>query len=180
MSDWHKSYWLRSYSLSPAERAWLRYKKSMTKRLRKYAGEDLAIEVTQAGWQRGDRYEHQILQVPLGQRFFIREVNITCNHNICMFARTTIPASSFSGKLKFLRHLGTKPLGNVLFADPSLTRSEFSYTLLPRSHELFIKSPTAASNQVTALWARYSVFMLKSERLLLTEVFLPPLVSTTC
>ena len=69
-----------------------------------------------------------------------------------------------------LRELNSKPLGALLFNDPSMTRApvESSY-----ANASALAVPETLCDGDVFLWGRRSVFCLDQKPLLVSEVFLP-------
>ena len=107
----------------------------------------------------------------------VRQVRLLCNERPWVFARTVIPLSSLQGGLHRLARLGTKPLGAVLFADPSLQRQPLEITRITPRHRLYHMATATGGAEVTdPLWGRRSVFRLRGKPLLVSEFFLPSLL----
>ena len=70
-----------------------------------------SVEVIRQNWARPLATEKNLLGMRRGEVAFTREVLLHCDDAPQVFARTLIPASSFSGKARRLAHLRTKPLG---------------------------------------------------------------------
>lgn len=103
----------------------------------------------------------------------VREVLLCCNNRPLVYARTIIPLSSMRGALRGLALLGNRPLGAVLFSDPSMTRQPVEVALLHSTHVYHERIDEITEEPV---WGRRSVFTLKDEKLLVSEFFLPELL----
>ena len=115
--------------------------------------------------------------VPLGlrpqQQALLREVYLCCDGQPVVFAHSVLPRHSLRGEWQALRRLGAKPLGAALFTHAGVLRTPLSYRkLLPR-HPLYRRAVSALRVAPPALWARRSVFMLRNNPILVTEIFLP-------
>ncbi len=113
-----------------------------------------------------------------GEAAIIREVELLVDDVPWVFARTIIPASSLRGPAKRLTLLGTKPLGEVLFAEPHTERVMMEMASLNRRHNLFNKAVRNMGSQPEQLWGRRTLFNLSGSNLLVNELFLPTLGST--
>lgn len=111
------------------------------------------------------------------QMSFVREVYLYCNDQPWVFARTVIPRKTLSGKQKHLAHLGSRPLGAVLFADPHMHRDEIEVSCLRNNEQLYDKAVAALTDKPAVIWGRRSVFYLNNKPLLVNEIFLPEIVS---
>lgn len=108
----------------------------------------------------------------------IREVLIASQPRQWMFARTVFPRSLLAGKYECLAHLENRALGSVLFNDPDMKRGPFEFIELQPTMPLYKKTLDSGVSleKNTRMWARRSVFTLKENPLLLSEVFLPDLM----
>ncbi len=130
------------------------------------------------GWGRTLYSEGAILRMRRGEAAIIREVELLVDDVPWVFARTIIPASSLRGPAKRLTLLGTKPLGEVLFAEPHTERVMMEMASLNRRHNLFNKAVRNMGSQPEQLWGRRTLFNLSGSNLLVNELFLPTLGST--
>jgi len=103
----------------------------------------------------------------------LREVHLLCNGRVCVFARTLIPRSSLRGHCQRLARLGERPLGEVLFADPSMQREPFEIATLVRGHSLYRLALRGLECRPRAIWGRRTLFRIEERPLLVYEIFLP-------
>lgn len=129
------------------------------------------------GWGRVLHSEGALLGMRRGEIALIREVELLVDGVAWVFARTVIPASSLKGPAKRLAMLGTKPLGEVLFADPSTHRVVMEIASLRPRHNLYKKAIGNLPRQPEQLWGRRTLFELSGTQLLVNELFLPTLGS---
>jgi chorismate--pyruvate lyase len=87
-------------------------------------------------------------------KFIIREVELVGDSQAVVFARSIIPVHSDT---KELLSIGSKPLGELLFNDPTIKRG-----------------PLEVGNHNNS-WARRSTFKIKNTKLLVCEIFLQQL-----
>lgn len=101
----------------------------------------------------------------------VREVEMGCDEKAWLFGRSVMPAILFEGESgEHLKNLGSRPLGEVLFQDPSLVRSEFEIAEITPQHAEFAWLTRYTLSH--AVLARRSLFYFYQKPLLLTEVFL--------
>ena len=81
----------------------------------------------------------------------IREVELLGNDQVMVFARSVIPITNDT---KDLLLIGSKPLGEVLFNDPAITRGPLQIT------------------HIGSTWGRRSTFTIGTTKLLVNEFFL--------
>ncbi|MEO8472012.1 MAG: chorismate lyase [Chryseolinea sp.] len=113
---------------------------------------------------------------------FVRETYLGDLGNPMVYARVTMPQSTYESKKFELDNLGNRPIGEtLLYGDPTLTRSEFEVKRITCNdellfdllvHENFYKAEIEKIARVNELWARRSFFTIAGNPLLITEVFL--------
>lgn len=121
--------------------------------------------------------ERRALGLKRGRRAVVREVVLRGGAIPLVFAHSVAAPASLRGAWRGLSRLGARPLAEMLFADPLVTRMPIEYRRLDRRHALFRKAIAAADRPATFLWARRSVFLKRRAPLLVTEVFLPAIDS---
>jgi chorismate--pyruvate lyase len=154
---------------------WLLDPTSLTRRLQLACGERFSVQVLRQVWGRPLVSERRALGMKRGGRAMIREVRLMCGATPWVFARTVIPVRSLRGGQRRLAHLGSKPLGAALFADPHLRRDEVEVTHLAPDESLYGHAADSSA-AADAIWGRRSVFRLRGKPLLVSEFFLPALV----
>ncbi len=111
--------------------------------------------------------------ISAGEQVLVREVLLYCDNTPQVFARSLLPLTSLTGEQQQLAHLGTQPLGQVLFNHPNLARQSFEVAeFLP--HSSVGKLAKQLNLPMTHnLWGRRSVFILAEKPIMVAEVFLP-------
>ena len=92
--------------------------------------------------------------------------------NVDSSGRTVIPVRSLRGRLRRLAHLGTRPLGAVLFADPSTVRGRMEVARFDIRHALYQAACAHSEAPPPELWGRRTLFRYQDKPLLVNEVFL--------
>ena len=149
---------------------------------------NFSVRLLRQGMSIPSNDEVQRLKLKSRRYALIREVLLYCGETPVIFARTVIPIKTLTGPQRQLSHLGNRPLGEFLFAQPGLQRDAMEVALLKNGHQLFDSAvshmndkPLPFSDKVIAdkVWARRSIFRLRHKPLLVAEVFLPEILSTT-
>lgn len=154
---------------------WLLDPTSLTSRLQQSCIGQFRVEPVRQLWQRPMLNEAQALGARPHERCFVREVRLLCNDQPWVFARTVIPVRTLTGPRRRLSRLGNKPLGAVLFADPSMRRSGIEIAELLPGQPLFARATADSAKQPASIWGRRSAFFLNNKPLLVSEIFLPPI-----
>jgi chorismate--pyruvate lyase len=167
----HRSY-LRSGI--PADLAsWLLDPASLTQRLLQLCPGVFRVRLLSQQWSRPRPDEAQALGMRYDGQAVVRQVQLLCNDSPWVYARTVIPATSMRGKLQRLAHLGTRPLGAMLFADPGMRRGTVELARITRGKRLYIDALQRSRQRPEAIWGRRSVFRMAGKPLLVSEIFLP-------
>lgn len=145
--------------------AWLQDSGSLTQRLVRASSGDFSVRVVCNQWGIPSPSEAQALNLKPRQKAIVREVELLCHNQVWVCARSIIPHSTLTGRLRLLKNIGAKPLGAVLFRHPNMVRGALEVTSLKQNH------------CQQKHWARRSVFYLDRKGILVTEVFMPPMAS---
>ncbi|WP_455218407.1 chorismate--pyruvate lyase family protein, partial [Kaarinaea lacus] len=174
----HEPHWQHHLPFAPCGASnqlldWLLDPTSLTQRLKQACcGEFRVIPVSQQR-QRPQLNEAQALGVRPHEVCFIREVHLLCDGRPWVFARTVIPIRTLTGSRRRLSRLGNKPLGAVLFADPSMQRSDIEVARIYSGQALFETATAPLARRPDEIWGRRSAFYLSGKPLLVSEIFLP-------
>ena len=156
---------------------WLIDSHSLTMRLQqRYA--DFKVIPSRVVYAKPFLDETSPLAISLRKKALIREVQLRGNNQLVVFAHSVLPRKSLRGGWLGLSRLGNKPLGATLFANPKVTRSPLSYKKLSPHHALYQHATKSLIDKPSFLWSRRSVFSLNCASIMVTEVFLPPILTT--
>jgi len=152
---------------------WLLDPASLTRRVQAACGGCFRVEVLDQGYARPQRNEAQRLGMRAGSSAFVREVRLLCAERPWVFARTVIPRTTLTGPRRHLTRLKNRPLGAVLFADPTMERGPVEIARLAPGDRLYPIRPREWRIDAPIVWGRRSVFTLAGHPLLVSEIFLP-------
>jgi chorismate-pyruvate lyase/SAM-dependent methyltransferase len=184
--DQNFSYWrpISSANLSYVPepvRKWLSEPYVLSKSLRKVC-ENFSVEVTDQKIKTLYADEVAALKCYDATQGFVRETYLGDFGNPVVYARVTMPQSTYQFKKLELDNLGNRPIGEtLLYQDPTLTRSEFEVKRITCDDELlfdllvhnsFYKAEIEKIARINELWARRSFFTISGNPILITEVFL--------
>lgn len=163
-----------STSLNAETRSWLFDSGSLTARLINHCDEKFSVQVLSVKRATPTPDEVKALNLKIRSQAIIREVLLLCGDQPVVYARTIIPLSSLRGALRGIVQLGNKSLGAVLFADKKMQRNPVEITRLKENHKCYAWTGFQGKEPI---WGRRSVFILKNQELLVSEFFLPNLLS---
>jgi chorismate--pyruvate lyase len=153
--------------------SWLFDDGSLTQRLQQLCDGHFSVQVLAQGWARPMLNEARKLKISDSKNAFIRQVYLLCDQKPLVFARTVIPARTLRGRMRRLARLGNKPLGELLFTDPSVQRQALEIAKICATHTLYRMALTHDPEQTRPMWGRRSIFTYRSKPLLVSEIFLP-------
>jgi len=165
--------WLKLPSLACSANMydWLVDTGSFMQRLDQHHVKDVKISVQREGWLQPSNWEKEL--VTKDEQYWVREVSILNSKHNLLYARAVIAKNIIINKPE-LKSLNNKALGSILFKDGSFKRSELKFAyVLPKD----LWDDFAKVQSLPLLWVRSSIFTMKTEKLLLTEIFLPSIES---
>ena len=155
---------------------WLFDHGSLTRRIVSNCTNKFRVEVLSQKWQRPMLNEALRLDVHPEHHAFIREVLLYCGDMPWVFARSVIPHKTLTGPRRSLGKLGSRPLGEILFSDPSIQRDALEVAEINKGQRMFACATQCLLTPPESVWGRRSVFYLHNKPLLVNEVFLPPII----
>jgi len=174
---WKPSGLLSRISPSSKIQAWLTTPTSLTAKL-KVLCPSLEVVILSEALEIPLLNESQKLGINRDEEAWVRCVLLRCKEHNWVYARTVIPNLTTSNPWHHLQSLGNKPLGEVLFELPSIQRSPFEFSKDPLSYwPHLLNNLTDEGATKKPGFARRSIFKQENAPLLLTEVFLPGLVT---
>lgn len=156
--------------------SWLTDSGSLTLRLQAYNTFDFSVQLISTYWMRPLPDECLSLDIPLTEMAYQREVKLMDGEQANVYARTVIPLATFELMKQRFNGLGNKPLGELLFTDPSIKRGKIEIACLKPGQWLYEMAMLDAPSRPDTLWGRRSHFYLSGKKLLVNEIFLPTLV----
>lgn len=171
--EWRVATRLHQRDIPAAVLPWLLDPASLTRRLQFVCHGAFRVQVIAQGWVRPQQNEAFALGMRERTWGFVREVVLRCNDRPWVYARTVIPRTTLTGPRRALTRLKTRPLGAVLFADPTLTRGPVEIAQLTPCDLLYPSAVRPLTHAPDSIWGRRSVFRLDDHPLLVSEIFLP-------
>jgi chorismate--pyruvate lyase len=156
--------------------SWLTGSGSLTQRLQAHNQHDFSVQLLNTYWMKPLPDECLSLDSPLTEMAYQREVRLMDGGQANVYARTVIPLATFQTMRQRFNTLGNKPLGELLFTDPSVKRGAIEIACLTPGQWLYEMAAAEELVRPDALWARRSHFYLSGKKILVNEIFLPSLV----
>ena len=154
-------------------RPWLLDPASLTERLIGHCRQRFHVQLLDQRRARPLCSEARAVGMRHGTRAVVRQVQLMCGDTPWVYARTIIPPPTLARKFHRFARLGTRSLGAVLFADPSMQRGEVEVTCLTPGDFLYDLAARHLRDKPAAIWGRRSLFRLGGKPLLVCEFFLP-------
>ncbi|NOQ94973.1 MAG: chorismate lyase [Methylophaga sp.] len=165
--------------LMPKELAsWLTDTGSLTRRLQQHNTDAFSVHVLGNCWMRALPDECQLLGVPMTQMAFQREVRLMDGDTAKVYARTVVPLHTFQAMKHRFNSLGNRPLGELLFTEPTVKRGPIEIACLKPGQWLYEMAVLEENSRPDELWGRRSHFYLGGKILLVNEIFLPTLMES--
>lgn len=135
---------------------WIHLPDSLTAALRRRS-RDLSVQVLEERFLQADT-AMPLLGVSAGGRCWSRKVCLRTQYRRWVAAHTLVPAASLERQLADLSRLNNRPLGELLFTTPGVTRDSLEVASTPLG------------------WARRTRYRLAGQPLLVAEFFLDDLI----
>jgi len=161
--------------IEPGYAPWLQDRGSLTRRIQQRC-DSFDVRNVYAGLSMPNRDEISLLNIPRAQQVYARNVLLYADGRPVVFAHSVVAVRHLQRAWHALQHLGSRPLGALLFSHPLVQRAPLRYKSLKPDHPLYRQAANVMEVQPPRLWARRSVFTLHSASLLVTEVFLPQIL----
>ncbi|MDB2594521.1 chorismate lyase [Porticoccaceae bacterium] len=165
---WRRMISVSDYTVPGQWRLWLSDTGSLTQRLIDACNGELTVQVLRQNLGVPRLSERRALGLPQRRQALIREVILLGGGIPWVYARSIIPLSTLTGRLRRLRQLDNRPLGALLFSEPSMCREPVEIACYTSA-----QMPTALVAKQSTMWGRRSVFRLHNKPLLVSEIFLP-------
>jgi chorismate lyase len=160
----------RISDLSPSEQEWLFEPHSLTAKLKSHA-DSFKVKVLSEQVFELSKQQQALLGEGSTVTALNREVLLVCDNNPIVYAQSWLPIKHNNEKNQ-LHQMGERPLGDVIFQDPQLSRTDIEIARFNLQHPLQTLVQQLHLPQQTLL-GRRSVFSLKDYKFLVCEVFLP-------
>lgn len=162
-------------TISFIQRHWLFRPGALTAGLRRLGNVRLQV-VREYSW--GATPEDAVLlHRPAGTPVWVREVAMDIDGVPAVVARSLVPLQASHSWWRGMRGLGSRPLADLLYHNPQISRSDFLVSLLQKHQNLHATVRYAAGPFPAAgaqrLLARCSVFWRTGQPLVVAECFLP-------
>ncbi len=135
--------------------SWLSSKESLTRRLREFTHNQISHHLFYDDWGIAPDLAITSLNITRDEETWIRKMQWRQGDETWVACDVVIPASSITSETEILKRIGKNSIGDILFQDPSLQRSEFEFHM---------------ENNIVS---RHSIFYFHGQPLLITEAFLP-------
>lgn len=172
---WHPH--VNAVNPPPALRGWLVDTMSLTAKLTAHSHR---FRVQRLRQERGLCTADEFAAVRLPRKAMVqaREVLLRCDERPMVFAHTIVPLDATTSDWPFFNTLGERSLGTTLFGDPRVERGSLHFARLRPQHPLVRRASKALGGQefTSALFARRCLYRRRRGLLLVTELFLPPIV----
>ena len=148
----------KRYPLTEEQKYWLRGNQSLTKQLIKKSDNHFEVIVLKEAFARPYLHEAIKLGLSLHKVAKIREVELRCDNEPSVYARSVIPLDVFKDSGLQLANLGNTPLGHLLFK-----RAKVNLDTREIAKRNFVGKQR---------WARRTLYCFNRQNILVSEFFL--------
>ena len=159
------------HTLPKNVQSWIYEPGSLTQRLRDSYGTAVTVKILFQQWQTPFLTERKRLKLHENSYSLVREVLLHADGKPLILARTIIPPKTVNAAKSNFAHLGTRPLGEVIFSCPKVERVEMDVALVNPS--TWTKPTKAEAHIKQPLWGRRTVYAITQGKMLVSEFFLP-------
>lgn len=172
LSAWHPA----PSSLSPRARGWLQNRGSLTQLIQQRCRGNFRVKPVFQSLATACADELAVMNLRQKELALVREVYLYCGNTPVVFAHSVVARKDLRGAWRSLNGLGNRSLGTVLFTNPVVKRTPLRFRKLNSTHPLFRRACENLQANPPGLWARRSLFSLRGQSILVTEVFLPSIL----
>jgi chorismate--pyruvate lyase len=172
--------WHPATNADPHLRTWLQIETSLSIAIARQCPADAPFRVSllHEGAQRPILDEAPVIGVASSERAHARDVMLHSGATPLVYAHTVLRREQLHRPWHHLLRIGSRPLGSLLFAHPAIHPGPIYYRRLDARHPLWHRAHAqVATRPSTHLWARRATFELDGCPLLVTEVFLPGILT---
>ncbi|CDG81413.1 chorismate--pyruvate lyase family protein [Janthinobacterium agaricidamnosum] len=176
---WHSH--INAVNAPSALRDWLSSPGSLTAKLKAHS-HAFRVQCLHQQTARCLGDEARIIGLPRPGRVWQREVLLRCDNKPVVFAHTVVPMQATATDWPLFSALGERSLGTTLFGDRMVRRGTLAYARLRGGHPLAQRALAALGRlvgQERMLYARRCLYQRHQGLLLVTEVFLPEVLTLT-
>lgn len=175
MSDTHllPDFWNTELNtaFTDVEKYWLSRPGALTSGLRKVGKFSIKVLNEYLTYVKED--EAYPLNLAINQRVWVREILMSINGQMAVYARSITELNASRANWQGIRVLNNRPLADILYNDPAISRSSFESAKLNAQlslHRSLTEYPELPQGEFLA---RRSTFFQNNEGLTVNEVFLP-------
>lgn len=157
-------------------RPWLTDEGSLTARIKRRC-KQFQVRVLREGMALPHESERRQVGLKSGTYAWVREVLLLADGRPVVFAHSVAARQDLRGAWRMAAGIGVRPLGQALFADPSIEREPIQMARIATENALHRRIEQTLGATLPLLWARRSRFMHSGRPLLVMEIFLPGIAS---
>ena len=157
-------------------RPWVLCQDSLTDKLKTIAC-DVRLEVRHHIWGVSNSWDQDVLGIRANERVLHREILMWASTDICWYARTLLPLSTYLAEEALFARLETQALGELIWHNPNIKRLSIQpFQINQHAAEYHFLTQSMHQNE-TPLWARLSTLAVRERfPFYLLEIFLPGLI----
>lgn len=153
---------------------WLIHPAAITDKLREVAG-DAVLKLLNQSWTTSGSWDQEHLNLPEQQSIWCREIVMLAHNEVCWYARSVFPKSTFTHHPEFFAALNHLTLGDLIFNSPGVHCESLTHYPIRSGDPEYHWLPEAIKPKLgQILGLRLATYRLVSGDLFyLVEIFLP-------
>lgn len=136
----------------------------------------MTVKVIFQGRRRLHRDERFLARQGAHALVLTRDVVLYSGAQPLVYAHSVLAPGDHGAGWRLLQGMGSRPLGAALFTDPRIRRLMLRQRKLGRGHALYRRASSIVK-RIGTPWARRSLFLVGKSPILVTEVFLPEVLT---
>lgn len=178
-NQWHLLSTANQHLITEDIRPWLIETGSLTTKLKSVCVNAFSVQLIDQAVRVSSHNEQKLLQLTSGDKVIVRQVYLLCGETVVVYARSLIPVLALQARFSSLDKLGEQPLGEIIFSDPQLERSQIEWVVINAANPIYstVVQMLPYKDQPARISGRRSLFYGAAKPILISEYFLPAIAS---
>jgi len=172
-NQWHVLSTANQHLIPALIQPWLIETGSLTRKIKSLCSDVFSVQLISQTVKVATTDEQKMLQLSSGDEVIVRQVYLFCGQTAVVYARSLIPVLALQDRFAELDNLGEKPLGEKIFSDPQLERSQIEWVLMNAANPIYTDVTRILNEPPVLVSGRRSLFYGAVKPILISEYFLP-------
>ncbi len=178
-NQWHVLSTANQHLIADDIRPWLVETGSLTTKLKGVCVDAFSVQLIDQTVRVSTHNEQTLLQLAPSDELIVRQVYLLCGETVVVYARSLIPIVALQDRFSSLDKLGEQPLGEKIFSDPQLERSQIEWVVINAANPIYstVVQRLPDKDKPARVSGRRSLFYGATKPILISEYFLPAIAS---